>query len=279
MTLRAAHSLLCTDSLRCTWHGNGPFMNVVLVQRPKETAIGILAIVGKLVRIRLVIAIHGLSHLWERSDTHFRELPDMRLLLRSQKKGQDFKQIAWKNHYGENRGRVFCNVEGHEYWNTFWAQQTAAILCGHTSPLLSWETIVTLSEKFTSTSIGKDDSALICQLVDVRGPTTVLGNPEEQRAVDVGAVKPIVWGFSWVHPPQPTHSPETRQEHAWCIQGQPGSRRRERRNFLAFYWRVTSSILVTCEDEERKANIFLRFWDLKSCWDIAPKKLSNIPHG
>ena len=55
---------------------------------------------------------------------------------------------------------------------------------------------MTLSEKFTSTSIGKDDSALICQLVDVRGPTTVLGNPEEQRAVDVGAVKPIVWGFS-----------------------------------------------------------------------------------
>ena len=69
MTLRAAHSLLCTDSLRCTWHGNGPFMNVVLVQRPKETAIGILAIVGKLVRIRLAIAIHGRRNLKESDRT------------------------------------------------------------------------------------------------------------------------------------------------------------------------------------------------------------------
>jgi hypothetical protein len=73
MTLRAAHSLLCTDSLRCTGHGNGPFMNVVLVQRPKETAIGILAIVGKLVRIL------GHCHTWtvtfESDRVHFRELP------------------------------------------------------------------------------------------------------------------------------------------------------------------------------------------------------------
>ena len=50
--------------------------------------------------------------------------------------------------------------------------------------------------------LGKDDSALICQLVDVRGPTTVLGNPEE-HTVDVGAVNPFNGIAEFIYPSQP----------------------------------------------------------------------------
>lgn len=82
------------------------------------------------------------------------------------------------------------------------------------------------------------------QLVDVRGPTTVLGNPEDQIAGSKHCWN-ISWNplnFNWLHLTCWTLRDVkkqirrwlwwilavcfSRQEHAWCIQGQPGARRR-----------------------------------------------------